>query len=70
MRAEELAAALDSANIEEIGATFKVVTPTNFREDLKNQTGIVFFKDYWLRISDPAESPTGDLCREVQDGRF
>ena len=60
LRAEELAKALSESSISGLGSTEVVSNPGDFQSELEGKTGIIFFKDYWFRNSDPAESPTGD----------
>lgn len=57
--AEELAERLDKAPIASISRKVKV-TPGSFQDKLKEKTGIVFFKDYWQRGSEPFERRSGD----------
>ena len=60
IRAEELATSLRGAEFDGLGKRKSVSNPKKFDSELAGKTGIVFFKDYWLRDNDPAEAPTGD----------
>lgn len=59
MRAEELANALRNANIPGIFPMVKV-SAGNFEKVLKNQRGIIFFKDYWRRGNENFLNRSGD----------
>lgn len=59
LRAEEMAKWLTSSNI---GGLHKVekISPSTFQKDLKNRTGIIFFKDYWQRGNETTNNQSGD----------
>ncbi len=57
--AEELAVWLSKANIGGLGKVEKINSKT-FQEDLKDRTGIIFFKDYWQRGNESFERRSGD----------
>ncbi|NLY33627.1 MAG: hypothetical protein GX040_02810 [Alcaligenaceae bacterium] len=59
LRAEELANALSRTVIPGIFPVLKI-TAANFEDALKNQTGIMFFKDYWRRGKESFDNRTGD----------
>ncbi|AXF75346.1 type VI secretion system amidase effector protein Tae4 [Erwinia tracheiphila] len=59
LRAEELANALRIAPFAGIGAMIKVTTD-NFEKTLRNETGIIFFKDYWRRPGESFGNRSGD----------
>jgi len=50
LRAEELAKALAKSPPNGFGAK-QSITPADFQSLLKDQTGVIFFKDYWQRGS-------------------
>lgn len=58
IRAEELAAWLRTSAPMALRLGHRFITGSNWQETIRDQTGIVFFQDYWLR---PGEKlPTGD----------
>lgn len=59
IRAKELGQALAGARIEGMKATYKVVNPADFANELDGRTGIIFFNGYWWRTTDTTR-PTGD----------
>ncbi|MAA75468.1 MAG: hypothetical protein CMN28_12275 [Salinisphaeraceae bacterium] len=59
LRAEELARGLDLANIAGLGKKIEV-SPAQFSEALKGKTGIIFFKDYWIREGEVTRNASGD----------
>lgn len=59
LRAEELANALVKTPIPGVGKVVKV-TPRNFANILRGQTGIIFFKDYWQRGGESFRNRSGD----------
>lgn len=59
LRAEELANALKNARIPGVFPMVKV-SADNFEEVLKNQRGIIFFKDYWRRGNESFFNRSGD----------
>ncbi|EJH4502988.1 hypothetical protein SMB93_004125 [Cronobacter sakazakii] len=59
LRAEEMANALKRTSIPGIFPACKV-DASNFEEVLKNQCGIIFFKDYWCRGNESFLNRSGD----------
>lgn len=59
LRAEELANALKWASIPGVSSVIKV-NANNFEKVLKNQRGIIFFKDYWRRGNESFLNRSGD----------
>ena len=59
LRAQELASALAKAHFTGVGKMQKV-DPTNFQCDLRHQSGIIFFKDFWLRAGETIAGRSGD----------
>lgn len=57
--AEELAQWLAKSNIGGVGEREKI-DPKTFQDDLKDRTGIVFFKDYWQRGNESPSTRSGD----------
>lgn len=59
LRAEELAQALKRTKIPGL-ASYVNLEAAHFKTTLAGKTGIIFFKDYWLRDRDSKGRPTGD----------
>ena len=59
LRAQQLADALKRNRPSEFSAG-KSIPIKDFKKHISGQKGIIFFKDYWLRNSDPINNPTGD----------
>ncbi|MFE8102234.1 type VI secretion system amidase effector protein Tae4 [Brenneria goodwinii] len=59
LRAEELANALKRTSIPGLFPAIKVDV-NNFEKTLKNQTGIIFFKDFWRRGNESFPNRSGD----------
>lgn len=59
LAAEELAAGLQKVSLPGIGRTTSL-TPVNYKSAIAGKTGIIFFKDYWMRSVDKEGAPTGD----------
>ncbi|KAB8313010.1 hypothetical protein EH228_02335 [Erwinia endophytica] len=59
LRAEELANALRIAPFEGMAVMIRVTTD-NFEKTLRNETGIIFFKDYWRRPGESFGNRSGD----------
>ena len=59
LRAEEMAKWLNTVNIGGLSQVEKV-DPSSFQKELKDRTGIVFFKDYWRRGSESVNNRSGD----------
>ncbi len=59
IRAQELANALRKISVKGVG-TLQKITPEDFDINLAGKTGIIFFKDYWRRETDPPNARTGD----------
>lgn len=57
--AEELAIWLCKANISGLGRVEKI-NPKTFQEELKDRTGVIFFKDYWQRGNESVSNRSGD----------
>lgn len=59
LAAEELGKALIKTTLP--GAKKAIqVDPKSFDKDLKGKTGIIFFKDYWLRSGEDFQTRSGD----------
>lgn len=41
------------------------ITAANFEDALKNQTGIIFFKDYWRRDKESFDNRTGFFVQRL-----
>jgi hypothetical protein len=59
LRAEQLASALMLKRPSSF-AKPESIPVKNFKTHIAGKKGVIFFKDYWLRNSDPSNSPTGD----------
>lgn len=59
LRAEQMAKALRKVRPAGIEAA-QSIPVDGFRKHISGKKGIIFFKDYWLRSSDPENNPTGD----------
>jgi hypothetical protein len=59
LRAEQLAASLKRVRPAGFGAA-QTIPVADYRKHISGKKGIIFFKDYWLRTSDPQNNPTGD----------
>lgn len=57
--AENLATGLKMASPRNFGKLEKI-KPATFQNELKNRTGVIFFKDYWQRGTQSFEGRTGD----------
>jgi hypothetical protein len=59
LRAEQFAKALTKVRPQsfEKGVSIPV---KDFKKSISGKKGIIYFKDYWLRNSDPINNPTGD----------
>lgn len=57
--AEDLAGNLRLSSPSHFGRMIKV-NPKTFQKDLKNKTGVIFFKDYWRRGNESDKSRSGD----------
>jgi Type VI secretion system (T6SS), amidase effector protein 4 len=57
--AENLANGLRTSRPKGFGEMIKV-TPASFQDELKNKTGVIFFKDYWQRGSQSFDNRDGD----------
>lgn len=58
IRAEELASWLRTQAPFSLGLRYRLITGSDWQEKIKGQTGIVGFKDYWIR--DGEKDPSGD----------
>jgi hypothetical protein len=59
LRAEQLANALLKVRPTSFEKGIKI-PPKNFKQYISGKSGIIYFKDYWLRSTDPINNPTGD----------
>lgn len=59
IRAEELAKWLSTSPPKGFGVK-ETVKPGEFQKQLSGRTGVVFFKDYWSRGSEPFNNRSGD----------
>lgn len=59
LRAEQLAASLKRVRPAGFGAA-QTIPVADYKKHISGKKGIIFFKDYWLRTSDPQNNPTGD----------
>ncbi|QLE84479.1 hypothetical protein FLM48_04870 [Shewanella sp. Scap07] len=59
LRAEELASALTKSWPASFTKGIKIPV-RDFKKHISGKKEIIFFKDYWLRNSDPTNNPTGD----------
>lgn len=57
--AEELANGLKSNNLSGLSPAQRI-SPGSFQNQLKDKTGIIFFKDYWQRGNESFSSRSGD----------
>ena len=58
IRAEELASWLRTQAPISLGLRYRLITGSDWQEKIKGQTGIVAFKDYWVREGEM--TPSGD----------
>ena len=59
LRAEQLAKGLNKTNLPGV-AKGNNVKPDSIAKQLKGKTGIIFFKDYWLRDGQTTRNRSGD----------
>jgi hypothetical protein len=59
LRAEELANALTDRNVPGVGKR-QNLEAKGYASKIAGKTGIIFFKDYWMRDRDRDGVPTGD----------
>lgn len=59
LRAEELAMALTKTQLSGIGKMQKI-DPPNFQCELRGRSGIIYFKDFWLRSGETLDGRSGD----------
>ena len=59
IRAEDLASWLAKSPPSGFGKK-EVISPSQFQKELDGRTGIVFFKDYWIRGNENFEGRSGD----------
>lgn len=59
LAAEELAKGLNKAAVPGIGRVQKL-EPKDFTTPIDGKTGIIFFKDYWMRSGESYKQRTGD----------
>ncbi len=57
--AEDFANGLKSNRSPGFGK-LEVISPGSFQSDLSNRTGVIFFKDYWLRGNESFNQRSGD----------
>lgn len=67
IRAQELNDYLETKPFANCPDAIKL-TGGNFRNEIKNKTGIIFFKDYWLRSGE--SEPTGDHIDLWKNGQL
>ncbi|MBQ1784895.1 MAG: hypothetical protein II007_14750 [Gammaproteobacteria bacterium] len=59
LRADQLASALMSARPDSFASGISIPVK-DFKKHISGKKGIIYFKDYWMRDTDPVGNPSGD----------